>query len=127
MTTVVEAIPLAMDAHGVYRVGGSRVTFDLLVRAFHRGATAEEIVQDVPQISGEDDPAMLAWATTNGRVVLTHDLSTMIRAMREQLRSASLCAPIVLVPDSRPIGQVIERLLLLDACAVETDWAPGVI
>ena len=37
-------------------------------------------VQDIPQISGKDDPAMLAWSTTNGRVVLTHDLSTMIPA-----------------------------------------------
>jgi len=41
MTTLVEAIPLTMDSHGVYRVGGSRVTLDLLVRAFNRGATAE--------------------------------------------------------------------------------------
>jgi len=57
-------------------------------------------VQDVPQMSGEDDAAMLAWATINGRVVLTHDLSTVIPARQERLRRASLCAPIVLVPDS---------------------------
>jgi len=43
-------------------------------------------VQDVAEISGSDDPAVLAWATTNDRVVLTHDLSTMIPAMREQVR-----------------------------------------
>jgi uncharacterized protein (DUF433 family) len=42
---VVDEIPLARDAHGVYRVGGTRVTLDLVVRAFNRGATAEEIVQ----------------------------------------------------------------------------------
>ncbi len=29
----------------MYRVGGTRVTLDLVVRAFKRGATAEEIVQ----------------------------------------------------------------------------------
>ena len=45
MGVTVEAIPLAKDAHGVYRVGGTRVTLDLVVRAFNRGATAEEIVQ----------------------------------------------------------------------------------
>src|SRR5947208_14573776 len=45
MAVVVEAMPLAMDAHGVYLVGGTRVTLDLVVRAFNRGATAEEIVQ----------------------------------------------------------------------------------
>ncbi len=45
MTAVVDEIPLAKDAEGVYRVGGTRVTLDLVVRAFNRGATAEEIVQ----------------------------------------------------------------------------------
>lgn len=42
---VVDEIPLSRDAQGVYRVGGTRVTLDLVVRAFNRGATAEEIVQ----------------------------------------------------------------------------------
>ena len=70
---------------------------------------------------------MLAWATINGRVLVTHDLSTMITAMHEQLRSALLCTPIVLVPDSLPIGSVIEEILLQDACSVESDWAPGVV
>lgn len=43
--TAVGEIPLAKDAHGVYRISGTRVTLDLVVRAFNRGATAEEIVQ----------------------------------------------------------------------------------
>jgi hypothetical protein len=46
---VVDEIPVARDAYGVYRVGGTRVTLDLVVRAFNRGATAEEIVQKVRQ------------------------------------------------------------------------------
>jgi uncharacterized protein (DUF433 family) len=45
MTAVVDEIQLGKDPHGVYRVGGTRVTVDLVVRAFNRGATAEEIVQ----------------------------------------------------------------------------------
>jgi uncharacterized protein (DUF433 family) len=50
MAAVVDSIPLAQDAHGVYRVGGTRVTLDLVVRAFQRGATAEEIVQAFPSL-----------------------------------------------------------------------------
>ena len=45
MTALVDEIPLTKDVEGVYRVGGTRVTLDLVVRAFNRGATAEEIVQ----------------------------------------------------------------------------------
>lgn len=51
---VVDAIPLTKDANGVYRVGGSRVTLDAIVRAFNRGATAEEIVQDFPALQLSD-------------------------------------------------------------------------
>ena len=54
MAAVVDAIPLAQDAHGVYRVGGTRVTLDLVVSAFNRGATAEEIVQDYPSLQLPD-------------------------------------------------------------------------
>lgn len=79
-----------------------------------------------PQISGEEDTVVLDWATRNDRVVLAHDVSTMIPAMREQLRT-SRCAPIVFVPDSLPVGQAIEEILLLDGSSVEDDWAAGVV
>jgi uncharacterized protein (DUF433 family) len=52
MTT--ETIPLAKGADGVYRVGGTRVTLDLVARAFNRGATAEEIVQRFPSLELSD-------------------------------------------------------------------------
>lgn len=44
MAAVIEEIPLAKDSLGVYRVGGTRVMLDLVVRAFNRGATAEVVV-----------------------------------------------------------------------------------
>ena len=54
MSAVIEAIPVAKDSHDVYRVGGTRVTLDLVVRAFNRGATAEEIVQKFPSLQLSD-------------------------------------------------------------------------
>ena len=54
MSVVVDAIPLAQDAHGVYRIGGTRVTLDLVIRAFNRGATAEEIVQKFTSLELSD-------------------------------------------------------------------------
>ena len=60
-------------------------------------------------------------------MVLTHDLSTMVPAMREQVRQTSQCAPIVLVPAMLPAAVVIEDILILDGYAMESDWAAGVI
>jgi hypothetical protein len=34
---------------------------------------------------------------------------------------------IVVVPDSLPIGQIIEDVLLLDQCSTESDWTAGVV
>ena len=54
MDAVVEAMPLAQDKHGVYRVGGTRVTLDLVVHAFNRGDTAEDIVREFPVLKLPD-------------------------------------------------------------------------
>jgi uncharacterized protein (DUF433 family) len=52
MTLLIETepIPLKMDAEGVVRVGGTRVTLDTVAAAFEEGATAEEIVQQYPSL-----------------------------------------------------------------------------
>lgn len=65
-TEVVDAIPLAKDACGVYRIAGSRVTLDLIVRAFNRGATAEEIVQDYPSLHLSDIYQVLGYYLKHG-------------------------------------------------------------
>lgn len=63
---VVDAIPLSKDAHGVYRVGGSRVTLDLVVRAFNRGATPEEIAQDFPSLQLPDIYQVIGYYMKHG-------------------------------------------------------------
>ena len=49
-----QRVPLAPDARGVIRVGGSRVTLDTVAAAFERGATPEEIVQQYPALGLAD-------------------------------------------------------------------------
>ena len=100
-----------------------------IIRGIVRRAPAFDIlrVQDIPEVSGSNDLAVLNYATAEGRVVITHDLSTMVSAANTQLRVRSRCTPILFVPDSLPIGVVIEEILLLDQCSVETDWAAGVL
>jgi hypothetical protein len=100
-----------------------------IVRGLLRRAPAFDLIraQDVAEIAGLDDRNLLAWATENERVLLTHDLATMVPALLIQRQQESGCTPIVLVSDSLPIGAVIEEILLLDQCSEEPDWAAGVI
>jgi uncharacterized protein (DUF433 family) len=64
MSLVIEQaqpVPLAADAGGVIRVGGTRVTLDTVAHAFERGATAEEIVQQFPSLALADVYALLGY------------------------------------------------------------------
>ena len=59
------SLPLAFDKNGVVKVGGTRVTLDRVVKAFTRGATAEEIAQQYPSISLPDVYATISYYLQN--------------------------------------------------------------
>lgn len=54
LTIRVDQSPLAVDAHGVVRVGGTRVTLDTVIAAFHEGVSAEAVVQQYPVLQLAD-------------------------------------------------------------------------
>jgi len=58
-------LPLKLDKSGVARVGRTRVTLDTVVRAFARGATAEEIVQQYPSLLLSDVYATISYYLQN--------------------------------------------------------------
>jgi len=62
-----------------------------IIRGILRRHPGFDIVraQDFPQLRGHDDAVLLAFATAEGRVAVTHDLSTMIPATRALRQVAS--------------------------------------
>ena len=66
MSTLIDAIPLALDAGGVYRIGATRVTLDLVVRAFNRGETPEEIAQKFPSLELVDVYQVIGYYLRHG-------------------------------------------------------------
>jgi uncharacterized protein (DUF433 family) len=90
MTAVVDTIPLSKDAYGVYRVGGSRVTLDLVVRAFNRGATPEEITQDFPSLQLPDVYQVIGYYLKHGSELAeyldrrAHEEQEMFEAHQEE-------------------------------------------
>jgi uncharacterized protein (DUF433 family) len=63
------SLPLASDKHGIVKVGGTRVTLDTIVKAFLRGATAEEIAQQYPSVSLSDVYATISYYLQNQKEV----------------------------------------------------------
>jgi uncharacterized protein (DUF433 family) len=56
-----EPIPLATDAGGVIRVGGTRVTLDTVIDTFMTGASPEEITEDFPVLRLDDVYAVITY------------------------------------------------------------------
>ena len=68
------------------------------------------------------DPQVLEWAAQEGRILLTHDVETMIGFANERV-SAGLPMPgIIVARDTLPIGQVIEDLLTILGASDMKDW-----
>lgn len=64
-------------------------------------------------LAGALDPAVLAWAATEGRVLLTHDTRTMKVFAFERVTSGETMPGVVEIPDLLPIAQAIEELVLV--------------
>jgi uncharacterized protein (DUF433 family) len=56
---------LATDDHGVVRVGGTRVTLQTIVGAFHSGSTPEEIAQQYPAVALSDIYSVISYYLQN--------------------------------------------------------------
>jgi len=63
MSITIEAdpVPLRTDADGVVRIGGTRVTLDVVIEAFKEGATAEGICCRYPTVDLADVYAAIGY------------------------------------------------------------------
>ncbi len=77
-------------------------------------------VQDVG-LANTADPLILEWAAQQGRIVLTHDVTTM-PAFAEERIEAGLPMPGLIAASARlAIGRVIEDLSLLAQASYESE------
>lgn len=78
-------------------------------------------VQDA-NLSGADDPTVLAWAAHEERIVLTHDVATMINFAYERIQSGLSMPGLFEVSRRIPVGLVIEEVILIAECSLEGEW-----
>jgi hypothetical protein len=73
-------------------------------------------IQDVGLIHA-DDPTILAWAASEGRILLTHDVATVTAYAYERIKNGLPMPGVVEVIATAPIGQVIDDLYLFVCCS----------
>jgi hypothetical protein len=65
----------------------------------------------------ESDPAILAWAAAQRRVVVTHDRNTMPFHAYNRVRDAEPMAGVFVVSREMPVGKAIAELQILLECS----------
>jgi predicted nuclease of predicted toxin-antitoxin system len=95
---------------------------DILRGLVRRVAQVDVVrVQDIG-LRGASDDAVLASAAESGRVLLTHDSSTLIgRAFARTAQGAQMPGVIV-VSQSTPVGAAIDDLVLVVDCSSSEEW-----
>ncbi len=78
-------------------------------------------VQDVG-LSGMGDPDVLEWAAKEGRVLLTHDVTTMAGFAYNRIDANQLMPGVLEVSRSLRTGPAIESILLMVAASFESEW-----
>ena len=69
-------------------------------------------VQDTP-LASAGDPEILEWAAGEGRILLTHDVSTVTRFANDRVRAGEPMPGVVEVNTRMAIGRAIEEIELL--------------
>ena len=85
-----------------------------ILRALRRQIPDLDVVraQDTA-LYGTDDRTLLQFAAAENRIILTHDVETLVGYAWERVRSGMAMPGVIVALTDRPIGQVIEDLEIL--------------
>jgi len=79
--------------------------------------TAREVL-----LNGADDPTLLEFAASEGRVLLTHDAKTMIGFAYDRVRRGLKMPGVFEIVRKISIGQSIDDVIMIALCSVEGEW-----
>jgi Domain of unknown function (DUF5615) len=94
-----------------------------IVRGLLRRAPYLDIVriQDT-ELSGADDPTVLAWAARDQRILLTHDVATITKYAYDRIRAGQPMPGVFEINRQVAVGLAIDDLLLLAESSLENEW-----
>lgn len=73
-------------------------------------------------LSTATDPALLAWAAQEKRLIVTHDWRTMPSHAANRIAAGEPIAGLVVVSRRLSISLVIDELEIIVMCSDEADW-----
>jgi len=78
-------------------------------------------VQDAG-LAGRDDEEVLAWAAGEGRILITHDVTTMKQTAYDRIAAGLPMPGVFEISQDVSIGRAIDELLLLVLYSDKDEW-----
>ena len=95
---------------------------DILRGLFQRRPDLNLIrVQDV-DLRTADDQTILEWAAAGGRILLTHDRTTMPNFAYERVKAGRSMPGVLVVRNKLSLGDLIDEILLVALCSSQEEW-----
>ena len=92
-----------------------------------RHADADIVTVQEIGLSSAGDPEVLEWAATHGRLVVTHDVRTMIGFAKRRVEAGKAMPGLVEARRRLSIDIAIQDLYALAVCSVPSEWEGQVI
>lgn len=98
-----------------------------IIRGLLRRNPSVDVVraQDVG-LTGVEDRILLEWAARHNRILLTHDVQTLVGFAWELVETGKPMAGVIVLGRNLPISEAVEELLLIAECSEPNDWS-GVV
>ncbi|MSU78670.1 MAG: hypothetical protein EXS16_11325 [Gemmataceae bacterium] len=94
-----------------------------IITGVHRSEPAIEFVRarDVG-MGAKEDAEVLAYAARHGFIVVSHDVNTMTNAAYDMVNRRETMNGLLMIQQTRPIGPVIDSLILIWSASVMEEW-----
>ena len=74
------------------------------------------------EMSACEDAEVLAFAAQQGFIVVSHDVNTMTKAADDILDAGGTMAGLLMVQQTKPIGPVIDSMVLIWSASEAEEW-----
>lgn len=78
-------------------------------------------VQDV-DLRENSDPDVLEWAAQEGRIVVTHDVSTLAVFAFDRVADGRPMPGVIEIPETVPMSVIIDELVLIAGASDSDEW-----
>lgn len=78
-------------------------------------------VQDAG-LAGRNDEEVLAWAASEGRILITHDVTTMKQTAYDRIAAGLPMPGVFEISQDVSIGRALDEILLLVMCSEQDEW-----